>query len=65
LQQIHFNIAEHLTGSWIIRQLREAVSESCPCRFAILDRNAKFGKSVINLLMVSVIETKRINPACH
>jgi putative transposase len=34
---LHFNVTEHPTGPWIVQQLGEAFSESCPYRYAILD----------------------------
>jgi putative transposase len=40
---LHFNITEHPTGHWIVQQLREAFPEFCPYRYAILDRDGKFG----------------------
>ncbi len=43
---LHFNVTEHPTGPWIMRQLREAFPEACPYRYAILDRDAKLGKDV-------------------
>ena len=38
-----FNGTEHPTGSRIVQQLREAFPNSCPYRYAILDRDARFG----------------------
>jgi hypothetical protein len=40
---LHFNVTEYPTGPWIAQQLREAFRESCPYRYVILDRDAKFG----------------------
>jgi hypothetical protein len=40
---LHFNVTEHPAGPWIVQQLREAFPESCPYRYAILDRDGKFG----------------------
>ncbi len=56
---LHFNVTEHPTGSWIVQQLREAFPEPCPCRYAILDGDAKFGKEVTDLLVSSGIKPKR------
>jgi putative transposase len=58
---LHFNVTEHPTGSWIMQQLREAFPESCRYRYAILDRDAKFGKDVTDLLLSSGIKPKRIS----
>jgi transposase InsO family protein len=58
---LHFNVTEYPTGPWIVQQLREAFPESCPYRYAILDRDAKFGKDVTDLLVSSGIKPKRIS----
>jgi hypothetical protein len=50
---LHFNVTDHPTGPWIVQQLREAFPESCPYRYAILDRYAKYGKDVMELLLSS------------
>ena len=57
---LHFNVTEHPTAPWIVQQLREAFPESCPYRYAILDRDAKLGKDVTVLLASSGIKPKRI-----
>jgi len=59
LRILHFNVTEYPTGPWIVQQLREAFPESCPYRYAILDRDAKFGKDVTDLLASSGIKPKR------
>jgi putative transposase len=41
---IHSNVIEHPTNPWIAQRLPEAFPESCPYRYALLDRDAKFGK---------------------
>jgi transposase InsO family protein len=58
---LHFNVTENPIGPWIVQQLREAFPESCPYRYAILDRDAKFGKGVTDLLASSGIKPKRIS----
>jgi transposase InsO family protein len=58
---LHFNVTEHPTTPWIVQQLREAFPESSPYRYAILDRDAKFGKDVTDLLVSSGIKPKRIS----
>jgi putative transposase len=58
---LHFNVTEHPTGPWIVQQLREAFPESCPYRYAIPDRDAKFGTDVTDLLASSGIKPKRIS----
>ena len=60
---LHFNVTEHPGGSWIAQQLREAFPESCPYRYAILDRDGKFGEEATNLLTASGMRPKRITPA--
>ena len=58
---LHFNVTEHPTAPWIVQQLREAFPKSCPYRYAILDRDAKLGKDVTDLLVSSGIKPKRIS----
>ena len=60
---LHFNVTEHPTSSWIVQQLRDAFPESCPYRYAILDRDGKFGADVINLLEASGMKPKRTSPS--
>jgi len=47
---VHFNVTEHPTGPWIEQQLREAFPGYCPYRYAILDRDGKFGGEVTDLV---------------
>jgi len=47
-----------------LEQLREAFPESCPYRYAILDRDGKFGQEVTDLLTASGMKLTRISPAC-
>jgi transposase InsO family protein len=61
---LHFNVTDHPTGCWIVQQLREAFPESCPYRYAILDRDAKFGNEVTDLLTASGMKPRRISPGC-
>ena len=56
---LHFNVTAHPIGIWIVQQLREAFPEPCPYRYAILDRDAKFGNDVTDLLVSSGIKPKR------
>jgi putative transposase len=60
---LHFSVTEHPTGPWIVQQLREAFPESCPYRYAILDRDGKFGEEVTELLTASGMTPTRISPA--
>jgi len=43
---------------------REAFPESCPYRYMILDRDAKFGKEVTDLLTASGVKPTRTSFAC-
>jgi transposase InsO family protein len=56
---LHFNVTEHPTGHWIAQQLRETFRESCPYRYVILDRDAKFGKEVTDFLAASGVKPTR------
>ena len=60
---LHFNVTEHPTGFWIVQQLRQAFPESCPYRYAILDRDGKFGDEVTELLAATGMNPTRISPA--
>jgi putative transposase len=60
---LHFNVTEHPTSSWIVQQLRDAFPESCPYRYAIMDRDGKFGADVINLLQDIGMKPKRTSPS--
>jgi hypothetical protein len=59
-----FFVIENPTSSWITQQLREAFPEPCPYRYALLDRDAKFGKDVTDLSTSTGIEPKRIGYRC-
>ncbi len=59
-QILHCNGTEHPTGPWVVPQRREAFPESCPYRYAILDRDAKFGKEVTDRLASTGIQPQRI-----
>jgi putative transposase len=61
---LHFNLTEHPSSSWIVQQLREAFPERCPYRYAVLDRDAKFSKNVVDLLVSSEIKPKRTSFRC-
>ena len=60
---LNFNVAEHPAGPWIAQQLREAFPESCPCRYAILDGDGKFGTEVTDVLTTGGMKSTRISPA--
>jgi hypothetical protein len=40
---LHFNVTEHPTGPWIVQQLGQTFRKSCQYRYAIFDRDGKFG----------------------
>src|SRR5215831_9664317 len=60
---LHFNVTEHPTSPWIVQQMREGFSETCPYRYAILDRDGKFGEEVTAFLIGSGMKPTRISPA--
>ena len=61
---LHFNVTEHPTGPWIVQQLRETYGESCPYRYAILDRDIKFGQEATDFLTASDVEERRAPQRC-
>jgi transposase InsO family protein len=58
---LHFNVTKNPTSSWIMQKLREAFPEPCPYRYVIFDRDAKFGKDVIEYFHSSGIKPKQIS----
>lgn len=60
---LHFNVTEHPTCPWIVQQVRQAFPESCPYRYAVLDRDGKFGDEVTELLTATGMNPTRISPA--
>jgi transposase InsO family protein len=60
---LYFNVTEHPTGTWIVQQLREAFPDCSPYRYAILDRDAKFGADVVDFLKASGITPKHTSPS--
>jgi transposase InsO family protein len=60
---LHFNVTKHPTSPWIVQQLRAAFPESCPYRYAILDRDGKFSEEVTDFLTASGLKSTRISPA--
>jgi len=57
---LHFNVTENPTSFWITQQLREGFPEPWPYRYALLDRDSKFGTDVTDLPISSGIKPKRI-----
>jgi putative transposase len=51
------------TSPWIVQQIREIFEESCPYRYAILDRDGKFSQDVTDLLTASALNPTRISPS--
>ena len=43
---LHFGVTDHLGASWITQQLREAFPFGPAPRYAILDRDGKYGQAV-------------------
>jgi transposase InsO family protein len=56
---LHFNVTAHPTAEWVCQQLRDAFPNDGTCKYAILDRDSKFGTEVLELLNSSAIEPKR------
>jgi len=47
---LHFNVTRHPTAEWVVQQLREAFPEAGGYRYAIFDRDSKFGADVESFL---------------
>jgi transposase InsO family protein len=56
---LHFNCTAHPTGDWIVQQLREALPLPCPCRYVLVDHDARFGNEVLEFLKASGVEPLR------
>jgi transposase InsO family protein len=56
---LHFNVTRHPNAEWVVQQLREAFPEPGRYRYVILDRDAKFGSSVLQFLEATGLEAKR------
>src|SRR6266571_4223335 len=54
---LHFTVTRHLTGPWIVQQLREAFPFGSAPRFLIFDRDAKYGWEV-----PAAVRSLRMNP---
>jgi len=57
---LHFNVSEHPTSLWIVRQLREAFPFDSAPKFLIFDRDAKYGLQVpaaVRSLDISPVQT--------
>ena len=56
---LHFNVTRHPTAERVVQQLREALSEAGPYRYAIFDRDSKFDADVIAFLKATGLAPKR------
>jgi putative transposase len=43
-------VTEHPTAEWVVQQLREALPEAGPYRYAIFDRDSTFNEEVVTFL---------------
>jgi putative transposase len=56
---LHFNVTQHPSADWVVQQLREALPEAGPYRYAILDHDSIFNADVIAFLEATGLEAKR------
>jgi putative transposase len=56
---LHFNVTRHPTADWIVQQLREALPDAPPYRYAVFDRDSKFSADVINFVNSAGLKSKR------
>jgi hypothetical protein len=56
---LHFNVTQHPSADWVVQQLREALPESAPYRYAILDHDSIFNGDVIAFLEATGLKAKR------
>src|SRR5215471_19276173 len=56
---LHFNVTRHATAEWVVQQLREALPEAGPYRYAIFDRDSKYDADVITFLKATGLQAKQ------
>jgi len=56
---LHCNFTGHPSAEWVVQQLREALPEAGPYRYAILDRDSIFNADVIAFLKATGLTPKR------
>jgi hypothetical protein len=57
---LHLNVTEHPTGKWIAQQLRDAFPDESAHRYLILDHDAKFTESVLDVIKAMGMKPIRI-----
>src|SRR5260370_2609887 len=65
---MHFNVTKHPTSLWIVQQVGEAFAFGSTSRFAIFDRDAKYGLEVpiaFRSLAIRPIRTSFRSPWQH
>ena len=58
---LYFNVTCHPTADWIVQQLREALPEALPYRYAVFDHDSKFNDDVISFLTSTGLQPQRTN----
>ena len=61
---LHFNVAAHPSGEWIVQQLREAFPLPCPYRYVVFDHDSKFSGNVEAFLKHSGLKAVRTGIRC-
>ena len=56
---LHVNVTQHPSADWVVQQLREALPEAAPYRYAILDHDSIFNGDVIAFLEATGLKAKR------
>ena len=56
---LHFHVTARPNAEWVRQQLRETFPEAGPYRFAILDHDSKFDRTVIEFLRTTGLKPKR------
>jgi transposase InsO family protein len=56
---LHCHVTRHPTADWVVQQLREALPEVPPYRYAIFDHDSKFDTDVISFLRSAGLKPKR------
>ena len=61
---LHFAVTDHPNAPWVIQQLREAFPFDTAPRYAILDRDGKYGHEVPSALQSMGVDPVRTAPRC-
>ena len=56
---LHFNLTRYPSAEWVVQQLREALPEAGPYRYAVFDHDSKFDAGVVIFLKATGLKPKQ------